>query len=176
MAAYCHPRPLTDSKTSSLNKSHPQVAIGGSSLSALTELWSTALDAKKIGDFQSASENVSENIMTLGKGPLGATEIALMTSLDSSKKPNPSSPSLNHVGLWVDDLAACHAHMTTNGYVFAPGGIRPGADGHNICFLHPKPKEGKGGEGVLIELVQAPVYVVEAWEKEDELEASRAKK
>ena len=124
-----------------------QVAIGGANLSALTDLWTDAFDAKKIGDFQSESENVDENIMTLGKGPLGTIEIDLMTSLNPDKKPNPSSPALNHLGLWVDDINACYDHMQSAGYVFAPGGIRKGAAGHDICFLHPKPKQGKGGEG-----------------------------
>jgi len=142
-----------------------QVAIGGANLTALTDLWTGAFDAKKIGDFQSESENVDENIMTVGKGPLGTIEIDLMMALDPAKKPNPSSPALNHLGLWVDDINACVEHMTGAGYVFAPGGIRKGAAGHDICFLHPKPKTGKGGEGVLIELVQAPPEIIEAWEK-----------
>jgi lactoylglutathione lyase len=65
----------------------------------------------------------------------------------------------------VDDLPSCHSHLSSLGYVFTPGGIRPGAAGHDICFLHPKPREGLGGQGVLIELVQAPPDVIEAWEK-----------
>ena len=38
---------------------------------------------------------------------------------------------------------------------FAPGGIRKGAAGFDITFLHPKGNEESpiGGEGVLIELV-----------------------
>jgi lactoylglutathione lyase len=41
---------------------------------------------------------------------------------------------------------------------FAPGGIRTGAGGHDVCFIHPKGSDEapQGGEGVLIELVQAP--------------------
>ena len=48
---------------------------------------------------------------------------------------------------------------------FTPGGIRKGATGHNICFVHPK-GNGElpiGGEGVLIELVQAPQEVIDAF-------------
>ena len=47
---------------------------------------------------------------------------------------------------------------------FAPGGIRKGAAGHDICFIHPKGSDEfpVGGEGVLIELVQAPPDVVAA--------------
>ena len=48
---------------------------------------------------------------------------------------------------------------------FAPGGIRKGAAGHDICFIHPKGNDEfpLGGEGVLIELVQAPPEVVARW-------------
>ena len=47
----------------------------------------------------------------------------------------------------------------------APGGIRKGAAGYDICFLHPKANEEFpiAGEGVLIELVQAPPEVVKAF-------------
>jgi lactoylglutathione lyase len=46
---------------------------------------------------------------------------------------------------------------------FAPGGIRKGASGYDICFVHPKGNDEFpiGGEGVLIELVQAPPEVIE---------------
>jgi lactoylglutathione lyase len=47
---------------------------------------------------------------------------------------------------------------------FAPGGIRPGAAGHDVCFIHPKGDAASplSGEGVLIELVQAPAEVIAA--------------
>lgn len=42
--------------------------------------------------------------------------------------------------------------------------IRKGASGHNVTFIHPKGNEKCpiGGEGVLIELVQAPKEVIDA--------------
>ena len=47
---------------------------------------------------------------------------------------------------------------------FAPGGIRAGAAGHDVAFIHPKSSgtgdTPLGGEGVLIELVQAPQDVI----------------
>ena len=51
------------------------------------------------------------------------------------------------------------------GVRFAPGGIRKGAAGFDICFLHPKANDEFpiAGEGVLIELVQAPPEVVDAF-------------
>ena len=50
---------------------------------------------------------------------------------------------------------------------FAPGGIRKGAAGYDITFLHPKASDEFpiAGEGVLIELVQAPPEVVEAFSR-----------
>jgi lactoylglutathione lyase len=48
---------------------------------------------------------------------------------------------------------------------FTPGGIRKGASGFDVCFIHPKGNEATplGGEGVLIELVQAPPEVIAAF-------------
>jgi lactoylglutathione lyase len=73
--------------------------------------------------------------------------------------------ALNHVGLWIDDLPKAVDWLSTNGVRFAPGGIRVGAAGFDICFLHPKANDAFpiSGEGVLIELVQAPPAVVQAF-------------
>ena len=62
------------------------------------------------------------------------------------------------------DLPLAVEWMTAHGVRFAPGGIRQGAAGHDICFIHPKGNEQfpLGGEGVLIELVQAPEDVIAA--------------
>ncbi len=64
----------------------------------------------------------------------------------------------------MDDLPKCVEWLTAQGVRFAPGGIRKGAAGYDITFLHPKGNEEFpiGGEGVLIELVQAPPEVVES--------------
>ena len=45
---------------------------------------------------------------------------------------------------------------------FAPGGIRRGASGHDVAFIHPKGNAEApiGGGGVLLELVQAPESMV----------------
>ena len=57
--------------------------------------------------------------------------------------------------------------LSANGVRFAPGGIRKGAAGFDITFRHPKGNDEFpiGGEGVLIELVQAPPEVVAAFNK-----------
>jgi lactoylglutathione lyase len=51
------------------------------------------------------------------------------------------------------------------GVRFAPGGIRKGAAGYDITFLHPKGNTDApiSGEGVLVELVQAPPEVIKAF-------------
>jgi lactoylglutathione lyase len=57
--------------------------------------------------------------------------------------------------------------LESSGVRFAPGGIRKGAAGYNVCFIHPKGNEQFpiGGEGVLIELVEAPAEVSAAFDK-----------
>lgn len=155
--------------SSSLNKKPfrilgiQQIAIGGLDKSRLTDLWIGVFGLKKVGAFQSESENVDEDICLLGQGA-HAVEVDLMQPLDPDRKPAVHIPPLNHIGLWVDDLAAAVEWMTANGVRFTPGGIRKGASGHDVCFIHPKGNEEfpNGGEGVLIELVQAPSDVIDA--------------
>jgi lactoylglutathione lyase len=62
-------------------------------------------------------------------------------------------------------LAAAVTWLGEQGVRFTPGGIRKGAAGHDVCFIHPKGDGSSpiGGEGVLIELVQAPADVVAAF-------------
>ena len=140
-----------------------QIAVGGLSLGALRELWVDTLGVTKVGEFESESENVREDILSLGDGP-HAVEVDLMEPLDPEGRPKVHDPALNHVGLWVDDLAAAVEWLETQGMRFTPGGIRKGASGHDICFVHPKANDAFpiSGQGVLIELVQAPAEVIEA--------------
>jgi len=140
-----------------------QIAIGGSDKQRLRALWVDVLGLRTTGHFVSERENVDEDICVLGRG-LTAVEVDLMQPLDADKKPAVHQTPLNHVGLWVDDLQQAVAWMTTQGVRFAPGGIRRGAAGHDICFIHPKSNADfpLSGEGVLIELVQAPPEVVQA--------------
>ena len=140
-----------------------QVAIGGLDKGPLSELWTGLLGVEKVGDYQAESENVDEDILRLGSGP-HAVEIDLMQPLDPDRAPKVHVPTLNHIGLWIDDLPAAVDWLTEKGMRFTPGGIRRGASGHDVCFLHPKGSEDspRSGEGVLIELVQAPADVVDA--------------
>lgn len=140
-----------------------QVAIGGPDKARLRSLWVDTLGVASTGSYRSERENVDEDILALGHGPF-KVEIDLMQPIDLTKKPAVHDPALNHIGLWVDDLDAAVEWLTAQGMRFAPGGIRKGAAGHDVCFVHPKGNEAAplGGEGVLIELVQAPPEVVTA--------------
>lgn len=140
-----------------------QIAIGAPSKDTLRRLWVDMLGLEVTGNFVSARENVDEDICAIGKGAF-KVEVDLMQPIDPEKKPAVHATPLNHVGLWVDDLPKAVEWLTAQGVRFAPGGIRKGAAGHDICFVHPKSNEEFpiGGEGVLIELVQAPPDVVAA--------------
>ncbi|MDI4631591.1 VOC family protein [Pelomonas sp. V22] len=140
-----------------------QIAIGGPDKQRLSKLWVDVLGLTVTGNFVSERENVDEDICAIGSGPY-KVEVDLMQPLDPEKKPAVHATPLNHVGLWVDDLQKAVEWMTANGVRFAPGGIRKGAAGYDICFIHPKSNDEFpiAGEGVLIELVQAPPEVVAA--------------
>ena len=123
-----------------------QIAIGGPSKDALRKLWVDLLGVPAVGTFKSERENVDEDILSIA-----GVEIDLMQPIDPEKKPKVHEPRLNHLGLWVDNLPAAVQWLEGQGLQFTPGGIRTGAAGHDVCFIHPK-----SAEGVLIELVQAP--------------------
>ncbi len=140
-----------------------QIAIGGLDKTALTGLWSGMFGIEKLGDYVSESENVDEDILRLGRGT-HAVEIDLMQPLDPDRSPKVHVPTLNHIGLWIDDLPGAVEWLTEQGMRFTPGGVRKGAAGHDVCFIHPKGNDTmpRSGEGVLIELVQAPPEVIAA--------------
>ena len=141
-----------------------QIAIGGPDKRSLRQLWVELFGLEVTGTYKSDSENVDEDICAVGTGPL-RVEVDLMQPLDPDKKPAVHQTPLNHVGLWIDDLPAAVQWLSAQGVRFAPGGIRAGAAGFDICFIHPKGNEQSpiGGQGVLIELVQAPPEVAAAF-------------
>lgn len=140
-----------------------QIAIGGTDKKRLQTLWVDMLGLEVTGTFVSDRENVDEDICSMGNGPY-KVEVDLMQPLDPDKKPAVHTTPLNHVGLWIDKLDVAVEWLTAQGVRFAPGGIRKGAAGYDITFLHPKSNDEFpiAGEGVLIELVQAPPDVVAA--------------
>mmetsp|Transcript_28133 Transcript_28133/g.30741 ORF Transcript_28133/g.30741 Transcript_28133/m.30741 type:complete len:171 (+) Transcript_28133:132-644(+) len=131
-----------------------QVAIGGLDKNVLSKFWVDQLGVPKVGTYKAEKENVDEDILSLGHGP-HKVEIDLMQPIDPTKSPKVQSPALNHLGLWVDNIEKAVEHLTAQGIQFTPGGIRKGAAGYNVTFIHPK-----SAGGVLVELVQAPADVI----------------
>src|SRR6185369_3986039 len=82
-----------------------QIAVGGLDKTALRRFWVDTLGLEPVGNFRSESENVDEDIVVAGSGPL-RVEVDLMQPIDPEKKPKVHDPMLNHVGLWIDDLKA----------------------------------------------------------------------
>jgi lactoylglutathione lyase len=140
-----------------------QIAVGALDKNGLGKLYVDLFGLQRTGNYRNEKENVDEDIVTIGRGPL-AVEIDLMQPIDPEKSPKVHVPQLNHFGLWVDDLRAAVDFLTKQGVRFTPGGIRRGAGGHEVCFIHPKGNEESpiGGQGTLIELVQAPPEVIAA--------------
>ena len=140
-----------------------QVAIGGTDKQRMKTLWVDMLGLEQTGTFQSERENVDEDILAMGQGAY-KVEVDIMQPLDIDKKPAVHTTPLNHIGLWIDDLPTAVQWLAAKGVRFAPGGIRRGAAGYDITFLHPKSNDEFpiAGEGVLIELVQAPPEVIAA--------------
>jgi lactoylglutathione lyase len=140
-----------------------QIAVGATDKQKLRKFWIDTLGLELISNYRSERENVDEDITAVGKGS-ARVEIDLMQPIDVDKRPAVHDPALNHVGLWVDDLVAAVAWLTAQGVRFTPGGVRKGAAGYDVCFIHPKgsAEAPLSGEGVLIELVQAPKDVISA--------------
>lgn len=141
-----------------------QVAVGGLDKNKLRAFWVDTLGLRYSSSFMSEKENVDEDICELGHGPF-KVEVDLMQPIDADKKPKVHEPALNHIGLWIDNLNVAVEWLTEQGVRFTPGGIRKGAAGYDVCFIHPKSNEDfpVGAEGVLVELVQAPDDVIKAF-------------
>src|SRR3954464_7034416 len=84
-----------------------QIAIGALYREKLRHFWCDLLGVEQHGTYQSAAENVVEDILRVG--PASAPiEIDLMQPLDAARAPRVHEPALNHLGLWVDDLRAAY--------------------------------------------------------------------
>ena len=133
--------------------------MGNEDKSKLQAFWGDIMGLNKTHAFKSEKENVDEDVCTIGKGTLGTVEVDLMAPIDVNKSPKVHIPALNHIGLWIDDLPAAAKYLESKGVVVL-GGIRKGASGHDVTFLHPK-----SACGVLVELVQAPKEVIAEFDK-----------
>jgi len=132
-----------------------QIAVGALDRSRLRRLWVDLLGLESRGEFRNEVENVDGELATIGAGPF-AVDLNILEPVDLDRAPRPHQPALNHVGLWVDDMPAAIEWLSAHGLTFTERGVRRGAAGHDVCFIHPK----HGGEGVLIELIQAPPELV----------------
>ena len=141
-----------------------QIAIGAADKQQLRSFWVDLLGLPVRDTFVSESENVDEDICEMGAGDF-VVEVDLMQPLDRDKKPRVDTPALNHVGLWIDNLEAAVDWLTAQGLRFTPGGIRKGAASYDVCFVHPKGNDEfpLSSQGVLVELVQAPDSVINAY-------------
>eukprot|EP01138_Halocafeteria_seosinensis_P002057 gb/GECG01002106.1/.p1 GENE.gb/GECG01002106.1/~~gb/GECG01002106.1/.p1 ORF type:complete len:215 (+),score=33.97 gb/GECG01002106.1/:1-645(+) len=137
-----------------------QIAVGSTDKEKLRALWVDKLGLTMESNYRSEKENVDEDILRIGEGPT-AVEVDIMQPIDPEKAPKVHNPPLNHFGLWVDDLPKAYEWLQQQGVRFAPGGIRKGGGGHDVAFIHPKGNDEYplSGQGVLIELVQAPEEV-----------------
>jgi lactoylglutathione lyase len=141
-----------------------QIALGSLDRGRLRSLWVDRFGLSPVDIYRSERENVDEEILRLGSGPR-AIEVDLMQPIDPGARPRVQEPALNHVGFWVDDLRMAVCWLVTHDVRLAPGGIRKGAGGHDVCFIHPRPSAffPVSGDGTLIELVQAPPDVIAAF-------------
>lgn len=141
-----------------------QIAVGGLDKAALRGFWVDMLGLRYSSTYVSEKENVDEDICEIGHGAF-KVEVDLMQPLDPEKRPKVHEPALNHIGLWIDDLTVAVDWLGEQGVRFTPGGIRKGAAGYDVCFIHPKGNDEApiGSQGVLLELVQAPADVIDAF-------------
>jgi len=142
-----------------------QIAVGGLDKSRLRKFWVDIMGLRYVHSYTSEKENVDEDICETGVGAF-SVEVDLMQPMDPEKRPKVHEPALNHIGLWIDDLSTAVDWLEGQGVRFTPGGIRKGAAGYDVCFIHPKGNDDFpiGSEGVLVELVQAPEEVKQAFE------------
>jgi lactoylglutathione lyase len=142
-----------------------QIAVGGLDKEKLRRFWVDIMGLRFGHSYKSEKENVDEDICETGVGAF-KVEVDLMQPLDPEKRPKVHDPALNHIGLWIDDLPKAVEWLEGQGVRFTPGGIRKGAAGYDVCFIHPKGNDDFpiGSEGVLVELVQAPDEVKQAFE------------
>ena len=142
-----------------------QIAIGGLDKNRLRRFWVDIMGLRFGHSYENEKENVDEDICETGAGPF-TVEVDLMQPIDPDKRPKVHDPALNHIGLWIDDLPTAVEWLENQGVRFTPGGIRKGAAGFDVCFIHPKGNDESpiGSEGVLVELVQAPDQIRQAFE------------
>ncbi len=126
------------------------VGIAVNSLEDAVPLWSRILGRDPSGREEVESEGV--RVAFFGEGS-GRVELLEPTEPDSpvARHLDRRGPGVHHVCLRVPDLEAALERAKREGAEAIPPGVREGAGGHRVAFLHP----GTTG-GVLLELSEAP--------------------
>ncbi|MCX6135434.1 MAG: methylmalonyl-CoA epimerase [Ignavibacteriales bacterium] len=114
---------------------------------------STALFQKIFGKGPDHAEDLDGHKLRIAMFTVGTSAIELTQALD------PESPvamfiakrgeGVHHVSFAVDDIEAELARLKAAGFQLIDEQSRPGADGYQVAFLHPK-----STNGVLIEISQ----------------------
>jgi lactoylglutathione lyase len=107
---------------------------------------------------------VDEDITAMGSGPF-KVEVDLMQPLDPAKSRRCNEPPLNHIGLWIDNSRSPSSGSRHRACVSrrAASARAPPASTSPSCIPRAMNNRPIGGNGVLIELVQAPPEVVSAF-------------
>ena len=127
----------------------PKIGIAVNSLEASIPLYAALLGVNPAGREEVPSEGV--RVAFFGRGG-GRVELLEPTGDDSPIAAflDRRGPGLHHVCLSVADLDEAVLRAEETGATLVPPGIRSGAEGRRVAFLHPRT-----AGGVLIELVES---------------------
>lgn len=125
------------------------IGIAVNSLQAALPVYSALLGQNPSGEETVPSEGV--RVAFFGRAP-GRVELLEPTGPDSpvARFLERHGPGMHHLCVSVGDLDAALGRLAESGIEPIPPGVRDGAGGHRVAFLHPRDTGG-----VLLELSQA---------------------
>ena len=126
------------------------IGIAVKSLAEALPAWTALLGINAHGEEEVPSEQV--RVAFFGSGA-GRIELLEATGPDSpiARFIDRRGPGVHHICLRVADLEAALSRARRSGLEPLEPGIREGAGGHRVAFLHPRDTGG-----VLLELTEAP--------------------
>lgn len=142
--------PEPDRPTMADDSKIDHVGIAVNSLEEAVPLWREILGEPPAGREEVEGEQV--RVAFFGEGA-GRVELLEPTGPDSAvaRHLERRGEGVHHVCLRVDDLEAAVGRAVDAGAELIPPGVREGAGGHRVAFLHPRTTGG-----VLLELSEAP--------------------